>query len=335
MDEGEKPTNPNDASPVDGTTDVEALLDQAAALAGEIATETGSDALEDTTSPDEAADPTHSATDSPADVEPESDSDVESERGSSADSEPVSESEAQSESEPKLGTESMSGAAEPEALASKTEPNDAAAPIDSESPQAEGESDEIESTLASLESILEDGAAEKVEDKPADGKSEDGKSEDSESGDGKPGAGGAEDGEGEAEEKHPAVQNTISLDEVEFEGEFGGGSDFEESEDEPGDSEDQSAKKESVSQVGSIKSLPAKVIAFVRVKGMPGVRRLGGRLPNLVARPLILIDRPFQHLSPRTKKFLGIAAIVTVMAGIASLVLPMLTNKNPYLDMPF
>ncbi len=294
MDEGEKPNNPSDASPIDDTLDVDALLDQAAALAGEIATQTGSDAPEaEDTARAEVADPTDRTTE----IEPES----ENEPADTPDSAP--------ESGAKPG-------AEPDASASQAETNDVEGASDSESPQAKSESDEIDRTLASLESILD----EQVEEKPADDAS---------------GVGGKGGGKGEAEEGRSTGHNTISLDDVAFEGEFGEGSDFEESEDESDDAEDQSASKKSVARVGSIKLLPGIIIAFVRTKGLSRVRRFGSDLPNFVARPLILIDGPFQHLSPRTKHFIGYAAIATVLAGIASLVIPLLMNKNPYVDMPF
>lgn len=252
MDEGEKPTNPNDASPLDETADVEALLDQAAALAGQIATEAGSDdAAEDVRRSDETTDP----------IVPEPQTDA------------------------------------------------AVATAGAESPQADGGPDEIDRTLASLETMLDGESAEK----PADGASRDG--------------GTAARGQ--------VGKNTINLDNVEFEGEFGGGSDFEIDEDEPVGSDGQNAEAKGVARLSSIKSLLAKLAGGTRGKGVSIVRRFGRGLPDFAAKPLILIDRPFQHLSPRTKLYIGCAAIVTIVAGIASLIVPMLINKNPYADMPF
>ena len=270
MDEGEKPTNPNDASPLDETADVEALLDQAAALAGEIATEAGSeDAAEDVRRGDETTDPTVPEPEAEADPEPETD-----------------------------------------APASQTDTNAVVATADAESPQAEGDADEIDRTLASLETMLDEESAEK----PADGASKDRET---------------------AAVQAPAGKNTINLDNVESEGEFGGGSNFEIDEDESVGSGGQSAAAKGVARLGSIKSLLAKLAGGARGKGVSIVRRFGRGLPDFAAKPLILIDRPFQHLSPRTKLYIGCVAIVTVVAGIASLIVPMLMNKNPYADMPF
>ena len=55
--------------------------------------------------------------------------------------------------------------------------------------------------------------------------------------------------------------------------------------------------------------------------------------PRVVAGLLVWADRPFAKLSTGSKKRIGIVAIVTLVMGVLSVVLPMLVNGNPYTDM--
>ncbi|HVP12478.1 MAG TPA: hypothetical protein VMV94_14985 [Phycisphaerae bacterium] len=64
--------------------------------------------------------------------------------------------------------------------------------------------------------------------------------------------------------------------------------------------------------------------------------RTGAAVKKLVPQTLsgiaAVIDRPFAGLSPVTKQYIGYAAIITVLAAIASFTMPPLFERNPYLE---
>jgi hypothetical protein len=55
--------------------------------------------------------------------------------------------------------------------------------------------------------------------------------------------------------------------------------------------------------------------------------------PSMLTRVADLLDLPFAGLSPAVKKHIGIAAIVTIIAAIASFVMPPLFARNPYIKL--
>ncbi|MFQ5424560.1 MAG: hypothetical protein ACE5F9_11340 [Phycisphaerae bacterium] len=55
-------------------------------------------------------------------------------------------------------------------------------------------------------------------------------------------------------------------------------------------------------------------------------------LPNAFLRTLIVLDRPFAGLSPQAKRRIGLIGLVTLLMGLASILLPSLLHHNPYAD---
>ncbi len=51
---------------------------------------------------------------------------------------------------------------------------------------------------------------------------------------------------------------------------------------------------------------------------------------NAILLPILILDRPFANLSPTTKRRIGQLALITVLMGIISLVLPGMFEHNPY-----
>jgi len=64
-----------------------------------------------------------------------------------------------------------------------------------------------------------------------------------------------------------------------------------------------------------------------------GVGRTAGLAANLTGRIIVALDRPFAKLSPRAKNNLGIVGLITLLAGLAGLILPGMLAHNPYAEM--
>jgi hypothetical protein len=81
------------------------------------------------------------------------------------------------------------------------------------------------------------------------------------------------------------------------------------------------------------KRSPRAVLAGMQTAG----RRVGVAVlrfpPKMVMKVADLLDLPFAGLSPAVKKHIGIAAMVTVIAAIASFVMPPLFARNPYIKL--
>jgi hypothetical protein len=54
--------------------------------------------------------------------------------------------------------------------------------------------------------------------------------------------------------------------------------------------------------------------------------------PRALLGILVLIDRPFSGLPRPAKRFIGFFAIITILMGITSLLLPELLDRNPYVE---
>ncbi len=65
-----------------------------------------------------------------------------------------------------------------------------------------------------------------------------------------------------------------------------------------------------------------------------GAGRFARGMPGGIVGVFVLLDRPFAGLSPTTKQALGYVALVTILMGIASLVVPGLLESNPYAEIP-
>ncbi|MBN2561241.1 MAG: hypothetical protein JXQ75_09960 [Phycisphaerae bacterium] len=63
------------------------------------------------------------------------------------------------------------------------------------------------------------------------------------------------------------------------------------------------------------------------------VKRVAVAFRDTVVTVFVALDRPFANVSPVTKKHLGYVALITVLMGIACLILPGLLEHNPYEDM--
>lgn len=110
---------------------------------------------------------------------------------------------------------------------------------------------------------------------------------------------------------------------------------------EKGKTGDEAAKDDK--EKGKAASVPLKTRLIEGVKGaIPAVvghgrfaavttRRI---LQNAVLELFVILDKPFAKLSPNTKKYMGLAGLVTVVMGGLMWVLPKLLDSNPYLDMP-
>jgi hypothetical protein len=59
-------------------------------------------------------------------------------------------------------------------------------------------------------------------------------------------------------------------------------------------------------------------------------RGIAVAIPNLFMYSVILADRPFARLSPATKQTLGVVGLITLVMGVASIVLPKVLRSNPY-----
>ena len=71
---------------------------------------------------------------------------------------------------------------------------------------------------------------------------------------------------------------------------------------------------------------------------LPGLAAaLAGRVVSsgmtTILRPLVVLDRPFAGLSPAAKRRIGYIAMVTLLMGLVSFVLPTMCEHNPYQDM--
>jgi hypothetical protein len=75
-------------------------------------------------------------------------------------------------------------------------------------------------------------------------------------------------------------------------------------------------------------------LIVVRESGPRVAKAAALAIPHAFLGILEAIDRPFAGLSPKTKRAIGYVALITVVMGIASLVLPSLLNNNPYANMP-
>lgn len=93
------------------------------------------------------------------------------------------------------------------------------------------------------------------------------------------------------------------------------------------------ATKSSFRAAAVASSLRERLTTWRRKLSTAGVR-LAHRMPGGLVGVFVLFDRPFAGLSPATKQAIGYVAIVTILMGIASLVLPGLLESNPYVQIP-
>lgn len=87
--------------------------------------------------------------------------------------------------------------------------------------------------------------------------------------------------------------------------------------------------RQRLGEIRSIKSVLPK---------LPGMAAaLAGRVVSsgmtTILRPLVVLDRPFAGLSPAAKRRIGYIAMVTLLMGLVSFVLPTMCEHNPYQDM--
>lgn len=77
-----------------------------------------------------------------------------------------------------------------------------------------------------------------------------------------------------------------------------------------------------------------KRLLDLRQRFTTGAGRLARGMPGGVVGVFVFLDRPFAGLSPTIKQALGYVALVTILMGIASLLLPGLLESNPYVQIP-
>lgn len=85
-------------------------------------------------------------------------------------------------------------------------------------------------------------------------------------------------------------------------------------------------------RLGEIRSIRS---VLPKLPGMAAA--LAGRVVSsgmtTILRPLVVLDRPFAGLSPAAKRRIGYIAMVTLLMGLVSFVLPTMCEHNPYQDM--
>ncbi len=87
--------------------------------------------------------------------------------------------------------------------------------------------------------------------------------------------------------------------------------------------------RQRLGEVRSIKSVLPKLPGMAVALAGRGV----SSMLTTILRPLVVLDRPFAGLSPAMKRRIGHVALVTLLMGLVSFVLPTMCDHNPYQDM--